>query len=94
MALFTVDADGLPLGIAATPTAIAAIDLVRVLCRAQELAMIGEERAVQRRFALSARPSSEAEEGLFQKSAMSGGVRLAGILIAADPAGVDFPPPE
>jgi hypothetical protein len=79
--LFTVDADGSPLGIAATQTPEAAVDLVRRLCRAQELAAEGEI-GIRRSFRLSARASTISEEGMFRRSAMSGCVRLAGILIA------------
>jgi hypothetical protein len=83
MTLFTVDGDGSPLGIAATRTAEAAVDLVRLLCRAHELA---EEKEDEFRpvLKLSARPASAPEEQIFQKSQMAGSVRLAGILISQD----------
>lgn len=83
MTLFTVDADGSPLGIAATATPEAAADLVRRLCRAQELAM-AHESTPHRVCMLSVRPSTLLEEAMFQRSAVSGGLRLAGILIGAD----------
>jgi len=79
--LFTVDADGSPLGVALTQTPEAAMDLVRRLCRAQELAAEGDF-GIRRVFKLSARAASESEERMFRRSAMSGCVRLAGILIA------------
>jgi hypothetical protein len=81
MALFTVDADGAPLGIAATATSDAAVDLVRRLCRAQELAL-ADKNAAYRLLRLSVRASTPSEEELFHRAGVSGGVRLAGILIA------------
>ena len=80
MTLFTVDADGSPLGMAATPTAYAAIALVAALCRTQDRALAGKN-VPRRNFALSVRRASPSEEQSFLKSSVAGGVRLAGILI-------------
>ena len=78
--LFVVDADGSPLGIASTQTPDAALELVKRLCRAQEIA--AETKSEDSRvFKLSARPATELEEGMFRRQEMSGCVRLAGILI-------------
>jgi hypothetical protein len=81
MTLFTVDGDGTPLGIAAAPTQEAAIDLVRILCRAHERELANGIASFSTAFKLTARLSTTSEEEVFQRSSVSGGVRLAGILI-------------
>jgi hypothetical protein len=83
MTLFTVDGDGVPLGVAATATPEAAINLVRLLCRAHELATEGR-CATGTISGFSVRPANLSEEMKFQNSAMSGCVRLAGILLFED----------
>jgi hypothetical protein len=75
--LFTVDADGSPLGVAATATPEAAISLVRALHRAQESTVCELSGASS----ILARPASRSERGIFERSALSGEVRLAAILL-------------
>jgi len=74
--LFTVDANGSPLGIAATPTPEAAISLVRALHRVQASAVT----EVRDTSSILARPASVSEAGVFERSALCGEVRLAAIL--------------
>jgi len=59
------------------------MNLVRLLCRAHERTTEGqgEMRPIS---ILAARPATSSEEMMFQRSAMSGCVRLAGILIPED----------
>jgi len=79
MQLFTVEADGSPLGIASTTTSEAAVSLVRRLCWVQEAA---EGKCdFQPFFRLSVRPANASETGVFQKCTLSGGVRLACMLV-------------
>jgi hypothetical protein len=78
--LFTIEADGAPLGIASTETPDAALKLVGRLCRAQEIAAEADG-GTRRVFKLSARRATESEEGMFRRREVSGSIRLAGFLI-------------
>jgi hypothetical protein len=81
MEIFTIDGDGSPLGIASTATPRAAMSLMRQLCWAYEFAADEQSEFRQSPDSPHARLTAS-EEVMFQRAAVSGSVRLAGILIA------------